>query len=495
MFKFFARSKAAKNPGRAALERYFLDRGWETHAIYAGGFMFIVQKKDAQGAVIRAAIKFGSNNQNDLHDLCGEFRASTYGMIANEDHCTCVILFEALPPNEVRTLALEACVLLITFDDLDHFELRLHELQRKIRDRYHFAKHKLLRLEDASDGEVPAEAEAGLLYRSKYTQCRLFERDAGLLLVTFADRHDRPETLIGASAAAALNASLLCIQSGGPNWYPLHDAEKWLKAVAGVLGQRYPRRVGFGTGQGGYGVLKYGARLGCGQVIAISPCYSIDPWDIEDGRYTEYFRDELHYDMRLKAGEPAGDILLVYDPQDAKDQRNAKAILNLSAARQTFLPFAGPATAWLFGGNEILPEFLGACITGDWPRVRLLCAQARHRNPDRAFNMAFSLAERKPEIACRIFEKYSPGQVSRWASVCFLLAKAGQAARVIGPMEGEVERAPDNFDLRICTALIALELRDPAKALTYLEPALEAEPNDLKLNWMRNVATDMIKGV
>ena len=495
MFKFF-KSRRGLDSADAAdpkiIKQFFEQKGWKLHPCYTFGSWFIAERYEPGNNYPRLAVRIDFPNSRGLHEslLCGHFSS-----LAAQENCVCVVLLATLPSRTVQDAAIDARVLLLTLVELDLLNEKLHEMERVSRRRYHSVKNALLVAADASDGMViePIKPVAGsavqVIYRSKYTVCSFADRGGDVLLVCFGNMDDGVQASPSSVAAAqALELSIISVTTVYPNWYPKHDAAKWINAVNQVLENRFTRRLAFGVGQGGYGALKYSASLSCFRAVAISPVVSIDPWDFADSRYNRFFKDELHFDMKLTQADSCADIVLIYDSQDEHDGKHAHEILALKSATCASLPFAGAATSWILNDEHSLSRLLDACRNDEWTKIYKLCALARLKNADRPFTMAFSLAPRRPETACRIYEKYGAEDIIRWSSVCFRLAKAGKAGRVIADLEQGVARFPDNIDLSVCAALVALELGDRHKTARYIEMPLYRDPKNPTFQWIEESA-------
>jgi hypothetical protein len=58
------------------------------------------------------------------------------------------------------------------------------------------------------------------------------------------------------------------------------------------------------------------------RVVAMVPQYSIDPSEVEDKRYTDFYDADLNADMRIQAQDIVEDCeyIIVYDPYFENDK-------------------------------------------------------------------------------------------------------------------------------------------------------------------------------
>lgn len=477
-------------PSVKQLKADFRRKGWRVAPCFTVGFEFLAIKETEQK---RLAIGLRYS------DISGLELSLTPGL-SHKEKATCVVIVNEPAPEHKATEAIERLVVLINWRDLGRVEEAVSDLRRFSRDQYLLAK---LRLQAELDRDrtwqpVPLESaphSARILYRSDYIECALIDRGFKDTLVTFGDIPDKAgdDCYVGKAASERLNWNLVCVRTFAPNWYPAHDAVKWLPVLSEALRALGGRATAFGTGQGGYGALRFARRLSCDLTVAISPTATIDPWDIEDRRYNRYFSEDLHHDMRIQPEEMPERPVLIYDPEDELDCEQIRRLPFHNGSVSGFLRFAGPASTWLLGSEDTLHDLIVSCRAQDWVGLQSLCALSRKRNSERPFTMAFALSERKPSVAARLFEKYAERtEVRRWSSVCFRLAKAGLGRRVLPAMEKAVADFPDDIPLSVSASLVALELGEARKALHLIERPLLSDGQNLTYNWIRQTARALL---
>lgn len=486
--KALTRSVSDQRPPSARAAAKILTRaGWDIRPCYTDGFEFLATKDHTNIAV--------GMNYGDLKDL--NFR--NIPDLNRMEACTSVIVIAREPPPHIQIGADQVQAVLIHFNDLERVADHVSGLLRRTRDLYLMAKSNLRQKSEAEANESACPPRLSgsdkPIYTSKYTECVFVDRGGDHLLISFGNHQDIAGTdaLIGAAACEQSGISLLCIRTFGPNWFPADDAAHWLETIQAVL-SRFPKIWSLGAGQGGYAALRHARQLGCQRAIVISPTASIDLWDIEDGRYNRFFVDDMHHDMRIKLDDLSGEVILIHDPEDELDAKQAKLLPAYpEIIRRIDLPFAGAATSWLLLTDDTLPRVLRACINDDWRDLRQIGTQARKQVTDRPFTMAYALATRRPLTALALFQKHAlPHKTRDWASVCFRLAKSGLAANVLPPIEAAAKQNPNDIQLAVTAALIALELPDPRKALDYIQIALNDDGRNESYLWIKGEAIKML---
>lgn len=133
--------------------------------------------------------------------------------------------------------------------------------------------------------------------------------------------------------------SAVGIVSVGPNWYPRRAMDEILRAV----GERIKGRniVTYGYGQGGYGALKFAARLRASATLSFSPQWSINPADVApfDRRFMRYFDETLGNGLRIEQGDLCSHSFVFYDRMEKSDARNATKLAALTGVKTVVTPF------------------------------------------------------------------------------------------------------------------------------------------------------------
>ncbi len=409
--------------------------------------------------------------------------------LAAAHHVTVLVLSGTAPARDRLDTALDKGVVLMTWPDLDG----LAEQVRRVRAHAEASLGVAKRQRDPRPPRpsrsialplCEAQRAAGFFFQTEHVSCWFADRGGDTLLATFAQWGSDPErpTRWGDGYGRAAGLSSLGFETSSPNWFPEEDMRECLHAAEALLGARFPARLLVGASQGGHAALRHGAAFRATAVLAISPAYSIDPMLFRDGRFGARYRPALNSGMHVAAGDVAGRVAVVFDPCDPDDAGHA-ALLGAAFAALVPAPillplaFCGHSSAHLLGADTVL-ALLGACRAGDAAALRHVAAQAR-RHPMRAYLMALWLAERRPATAFRLFVAYRnapPGL--EWRHVCYRLAQAGWAERVLGWLEEAAATNPDHADLLSCVALVAMKADRFDDAAPAIRAALRLRPLD-----------------
>ncbi len=108
--------------------------------------------------------------------------------------------------------------------------------------------------------------------------------------------------------------------------------------------QRFKNIVGYGGSMGGYAAIKYSNLLNMNRIIAFVPQYSIDPEQVEDRRYAEFFNAVANKDMQIQPQDVdvSREYIIVYDPYFSIDREHYLKIKEILPSLHTIhLPFTG----------------------------------------------------------------------------------------------------------------------------------------------------------
>ncbi len=201
----------------------------------------------------------------------------------------------------------------------------------------------------AQPAPAPVMGGDGLvIYASDHL--RVIYRPAGSahLVVTF----NSMAKLFGGSDFWARDAleredvSALGFVASRPNWFPEAEMTRAIAALAAAEGgsilRRHDRIITYGFSMGGYGALKYAARLGADVALAFTPQFSIDPAEVDpaDRRYTQFFDPALNAAMAVTAADLGARNFVVYDPASALDRAQAEMLGRFDRLERVILPCA-----------------------------------------------------------------------------------------------------------------------------------------------------------
>lgn len=144
------------------------------------------------------------------------------------------------------------------------------------------------------------------------------------------------------------------------SWFPQESMHNMMAAVEPILNQ-FENVIGYGGSMGGYAVLKYSKLLKMTRAIAFVPQYTIDPEEVEDRRYAEFFNSTLHQDMRIEPKDVSQktEYILVYDPYYKNDREHYLKIKKLIPHVLTLnLPFTGHDALAVLASSSLLNDFI-----------------------------------------------------------------------------------------------------------------------------------------
>lgn len=170
---------------------------------------------------------------------------------------------------------------------------------------------------------------AQVIYDGEHIQVLYDARGGETVLVTFneMESYANGKTYWAESVARQAGLSCIGVMSKKKNWFPISDM-LYAARIVTPIALSFKHRVTYGFSQGGYAAVRYSKALSATHVLSFSPQYSIDPLAVGDfdTRFAEHYRPELHADMAVNATNVSGVVLLVVDPRDKKDLRNALLI-------------------------------------------------------------------------------------------------------------------------------------------------------------------------
>ncbi|MEB3767207.1 hypothetical protein [Acinetobacter sp. MD2] len=144
------------------------------------------------------------------------------------------------------------------------------------------------------------------------------------------------------------------------SWFPSSSMHNMMDAVQPILAQ-FEQVIGYGGSMGGYAAIKYSKLLKMNRIIAFVPQYSIDPQQVEDRRYAEFFDVALHRDMQITADDilPDSEYIMVYDPYYAEDREHyLKIKAQLGCVHTLHLPFTGHDALSVLASSSLLNDFI-----------------------------------------------------------------------------------------------------------------------------------------
>ena len=144
------------------------------------------------------------------------------------------------------------------------------------------------------------------------------------------------------------------------SWFPASSMAALLEHLSPILNQ-YKNIVGYGGSMGGYAAIKYARALKMNRVVAMVPQYSIDPTEVDDKRYTDFYDPELNANMRIRAQDIVEncEYIIVYDPYFEHDKEHYLKIKPLIPQLHTLhLPYTGHDAIAVLANSALLHDFI-----------------------------------------------------------------------------------------------------------------------------------------
>ena len=163
--------------------------------------------------------------------------------------------------------------------------------------------------------------------------------------------------------------SAIGIVTPGPNWFPPEAMDEVIGAVIEKIHGR--KVVTYGHGQGGYGALKFSARLKAAAALSFCPQWSINPADVGsfDSRYTSYFDEALGNGLRIEQEDLCDSAFVFFDGMHKLDTANAAKLAALRGVKRILVPFSMHDTVRFVKEGGSAQELIGLCMREAPPDV------------------------------------------------------------------------------------------------------------------------------
>ena len=202
-----------------------------------------------------------------------------------------------------------------------------------------------------------------IIFEDEHIRAIFLPGDSNTLVLSFGD-------LITRASGLSINAekslikyqyNVIGIMPKQKSWFPQASMIELAKTISPVL-QGFKNIVGYGGSMGGYAAIKYSNLLNMNRVIAFVPQYSIDPDQVEDRRYAEFFDAVANKDMQIQLPDvdAAREYIIVYDPYFSIDREHYLKIKELLPSLHTIhLPFTGHEALSVLASSGLLHDFIG----------------------------------------------------------------------------------------------------------------------------------------
>ncbi|WP_010113385.1 hypothetical protein [Acinetobacter sp. P8-3-8] len=201
-----------------------------------------------------------------------------------------------------------------------------------------------------------------IIFEDDHIRAIYLQGDSDTLVLSFGDLITRAKGL-SINAEKSLmkyDYAVVGIMPKQKSWFPASSMSALLEQLQPILNQ-YKNIVGYGGSMGGYAAIKYARSLRMNRVVAMVPQYSIDPAEVEDKRYTDFYDAELNADMRIQAHDIVADCeyIIVYDPYFENDKEHYLKIKPLIPQLHTLhLPYTGHDAIAVLANSALLHDFI-----------------------------------------------------------------------------------------------------------------------------------------
>ncbi len=167
-----------------------------------------------------------------------------------------------------------------------------------------------------------------------------------------------------------LGVSAVGIVTPRPNWYPPRDMDVIIPEILRHVAGR--RVVTYGHSQGGYGALKFSARLKATVALCFCPQWTIHPDDVRsfDSRTTPYFDASLDNGVHLVPGDVCDHSFIFYDRMEPADARHASILSKYPGVYPVLVPFAMHDTIRILTEGRGASRLINLCRAPTLPNTQ-----------------------------------------------------------------------------------------------------------------------------
>ena len=201
-----------------------------------------------------------------------------------------------------------------------------------------------------------------IIFEDDHIRAIYLQGSTDTLVLSFGDLITRAKGL-SINAEKSLmkyDYSVVGIMPKQKSWFPALSMNALLAHLQPILKQ-FKKIVGYGGSMGGYAAIKYSKPLQMTRIVAMVPQYSIDPNEVEDKRYTDFYDAELNADMRIQAQDIVEncEYIIVYDPYFENDKEHYLKIKPWIPQLYTLhLPYTGHDAIAVLANSALLHDFI-----------------------------------------------------------------------------------------------------------------------------------------
>ena len=201
-----------------------------------------------------------------------------------------------------------------------------------------------------------------IVFEDEHIRAIYLKGTTDTLVLSFGDLISRAKgnAINAEKSLAKYDYNVIGIMPKQKSWFPLQSMQALYEVIESLLSQ-FQRVVAYGGSMGGYAAIKYSKLLKADRVVSMVPQYSIDPSEVEDRRYTDFYDQAVNTGMRIQAGDIAEstEYIVVYDPYFDLDREHYQKIKKLIPHLHTLhLPYTGHDAVAVLANSELLNDFI-----------------------------------------------------------------------------------------------------------------------------------------
>ncbi|NDR55287.1 hypothetical protein [Aliiruegeria sabulilitoris] len=302
------------------------------------------------------------------------------------------------------------------------------------------------RVDQAARPTVPP----GCLVDGTYIRLMHHSGESEPVLVVFGDEVTGPRGQVARPLGLKVqeDTDLYEVIPKGRHWYPVTETGPMSESLARAKDGK--RAVALGASMGGYGALRYGARAGCGTVLAFSPQARLEPGMTTVGaRHARNYREELHSDMDVEPAHLPERAYVVIDPADAHDLLHAELLRHEAGVEVIALAHMGHRCERALSSPEVVDRALEAATAGNREGLARALRRGRRNVPGYLARLSLACSER--------------GHPQWGADIARLPEREGK---------------PLSLDLRLALAVARAGMGQPFEALEQIESLIVSAPRN-----------------
>ncbi|MBU3846266.1 MAG: hypothetical protein H9855_04730 [Candidatus Acinetobacter avistercoris] len=201
-----------------------------------------------------------------------------------------------------------------------------------------------------------------IVFEDEHIRAIYLKGTSETLVLSFGDLITRAKgnSINAEKSLSKYEYSVIGIMPKQKSWFPAVSMLGVLAAIQPILAQ-FRNIVSYGGSMGGYAAIKYAKAFNMNRVVAMVPQYSIDPEEVTDRRYTDFYDEELNGNMRIQAEDIVADCeyIIVYDPYFDLDREHYDKIKPLIPHLHTLhLPYTGHDAIAVLANSALLHDFI-----------------------------------------------------------------------------------------------------------------------------------------